>query len=153
MMDYKALTLLKFALLILLIVSLTACADQKLSLTSIYASNSCGITEQQIEQLNSASELAAFFSALPRGFSEKAVAPPDIDFEKEVVFLYALGERPNNGYGIEQYEDFALVKEGALHLPIRIQQPDADRLYPQMVTTPCELFTLSKTPFSSVTAK
>jgi len=134
----------------ILIVSISACSEQKLPITSIYTSNNCGFAEKQIKHISSPSELSQFFAALPYHFPEKAQTPPTVDFEKEMVILYALGQKPNNGYSIEQYEDFAIIQNGILLLPIRTQQPDADRLYGQMITTPCQFFTLPKKAFSKI---
>jgi hypothetical protein len=136
--------------LAILIISTSACSEQKLPITSIYASNSCGFAEKQIRHISSTSELSQFFAALPYHFPKKAQIAPAVDFETEMVILYALGQRPNNGYRIEQYEDFAIIQNRTLLLPLRTQQPDADRLYGEMITTPCQFFTLPKKAFSTI---
>lgn len=144
--------LFQVVILAILIVNISACSEQRLPITSIYASNSCGFAEKQIKHIGSTSELNYFFSALPYHFPEKAQTAPTVDFETKMVILYALGQRPNTGYRIEQYEDFAIIQNRTLLLPIRTQQPDADRLYGEMITTPCQFFTLPKRAFSKIVA-
>ncbi len=143
--------LLSVALPSLLIISIAACSEERLPIKTIYASNNCGITEQQIQQINTASELAQSFAALPYSFPEKPHKAPNIDFTTETVILYALGQKPNNGYSIEQMGSYALIKNDALLLPIRTHQPNKNNQYGQMITTPCQFFTLPKKEFSTVT--
>ncbi len=144
--------LLGVALLPMLMMSITACSEDKLPIRSIYASNICGIVEQQIKQIDNASELAQSFAALPYHFPEKAHKAPNVDFTTETVILYALGQKPNSGYSIEQIGAYALIKNGTLLLPIRTRQPDKNGQYGQMITTPCQFFTLPKKEFSTITA-
>ena len=141
------------SLLVILAASLAACTHQRLPIATIYASNDCGIVDERIGQIGTADDLARFFNLLPRSFSSQPTTAPDIDFEKQLVLLYALGQKPNSGYGIELYHDTALLKEGVLHLPVRILRPDAKRLYAQVITSPCQLFVLPKVPFSRVVAE
>ncbi len=144
--------LLGVALLPMLIMSIAACSEEKLPIKSIYASNICGITEQQIKQIDTASELAQYFAALPYHFPEKAHKAPDVDFKTERVILYAIGQKPNSGYGIEQTGAYALIKNNALLLPVRTRQPNKNSQYGQMIATPCQFFTLPKKAFSTIIA-
>jgi hypothetical protein len=134
----------------MLVVTSVACSEQELPITKLYASNNCGFTEMQIKQVASSAELSRLFAALPYHFPEKPHTPPAINFTQDMVFLYALGQKPNNGYRIEQHEDFALIKNSTLLLPIRSEQPNPSQLYGQMITTPCYLFSLPKQPFSKI---
>lgn len=142
--------LLGIALLPMFIMSIAACSEEKLPIKSIYASSSCGITEQQIKRIDTASELAQSFAALSYHFPEKPHKAPHVDFTTERVILYALGQKPNSGYSIEQIGAYALIKNDALRLPVRTRQPNKNGQYGQMITTPCQFFTLPKKEFSTI---
>lgn len=128
-----------------------ACAHQNISLRSVYQSNDCGLNQQTLKLIDTAEELTLFTAVLPLNFSGKKIQLNDIDFKKQALILFALGRKPSQGYRIEQYKNSAFIKDKKLHLPIRSHQPQKKHQQAQIITSPCQLFVIPRTKFSTLT--
>ena len=127
-----------------------ACSHQTIPLKSIYSSNDCAISEPMLKSISSASELDRLLKSFPRTFSNPPPTNTRIDFQKQSVIFFALGQKPSSGYDIELKKNFAILKREKLYLPIRIQQPGKNSFQAQIITSPCRIFSIPKTDFEEI---
>lgn len=128
----------------------SACSHQQVSLQTIFSSNNCAIREPVVKPLDSPSELNDFFESLPVNFSQTPMAIPEVDYAKQTLVLYALGQKPTSGYSIELYRDYATIKKQTLYLPVRVQHPESGRGQAQMITSPCQVYALPHVEYSEI---
>jgi len=69
----------------------------------------------------------------------------DIDPAREALVLVALGTRPTPGYGISLQAAEAPA-HGTLRLPLQYRRPSPDAILPQMLTTPCAVIAVERSP-------
>ncbi len=73
-----------------------------------------------------------------------------INFERSAVFVLSMGSQPTAGYGIELHSDRATVQRESLTIPAGWQEPPADTMVAQVVTSPCIVFTVPANRYQTV---
>jgi hypothetical protein len=73
-----------------------------------------------------------------------------IDFERSAVFVLSMGSQPTAGYGIELHSERATVQRESLTIPAGWQEPPADTMVVQVVTSPCIVFTVPAKQYQTV---
>lgn len=125
-------------------------ADQTLSIQSIYGSNNCMITEPTVKVITSQVELNQLLGSMQNKFSLTEMFEPEIDFDNQLLILYAVGQKPSSGYSIELYKSDALLIDQKLHLPVRVQSPASGSMNAQMITSPCTILLLPRVEYSEI---
>lgn len=133
---------LKWLLICCLVSIISACLQQQVRLQTVYSSNDCTVREQTVMSFHSPSELNQFIQSMPGNFSQAPLALPELDYDSQTLLLYALGQKPTAGYSIELYRDEAVIDDQILYLPIRVKQPEAGAVQAQVLTSPCQIYTL-----------
>ena len=147
-MKYKC--LYRWLLLICLVIAASACSQQRVHLQTIYSSNDCALREQVIKSIHTAAELSGIIRSRPVNFSQAPLVLPEVDFDKQSLILYAIGQKPTAGYSIELYRDEASIKEQTLHLPVRVKPPEAGSFQAQVITSPCQIYSLPRTNYAAI---
>jgi hypothetical protein len=119
---------------------ISACSDRKVPLHSVYSSANCPFNKQVIKQINSQSELNQLFESQPANFISRPLSNIEVDFEKQTLLVIALGQKPTAGYGLQLEKNEAVVRGEKLFLPLRVLEPDKNKIYAQMITSPCQIF-------------
>jgi hypothetical protein len=141
---------LKCLLICCLVYAASACSQKQVRLQTIYSSNNCALVEQTIRTFHTSSELDQFIRSLPRNFSQSPVSPPEVDFEKQSLLLYATGQKPTSGYSIELYHEAAIIKQQVIYLPVRVRKPEAGSVQAQVITSPCQIYSFPKADYSEI---
>jgi len=128
----------------------SACSHQQIPLQTIFSSNNCAISEEALKSINEQNELDDLLKSIPRSFGQTQISMPDVDYEKQSVILYALGQKSTGGYSIELYKPDATLKEEKLYLPIRIKKPASNSMQIQLITSPCQIYSLPHTDYSEI---
>ena len=142
--------MIRWLLIICLFNVVTACSQQPVHLQTIYSSNNCMLREQIIKSFDTVNELNNFFDSMPKQFFQAPVKLPEVDYGEQTLLLYALGQKPTAGYSIELYREDAVIKNQTLYLPVRVLQPASGSLQAQVITSPCQVYTLVRTDYSEV---
>ncbi len=145
----------KWIMMLMVFYASSACShqqssDKTLAIQSVYGSNNCAVNKTTLKQINSQSELQYFLQLMPKNFGTDKILTPDIDFEKQMLILYALGKKPSSGYSIELYKSDALFIKQTLYLPVRIKQPASGSMQAQVMTSPCKIYLLPRVKYSDV---
>ncbi|VAW51352.1 hypothetical protein MNBD_GAMMA06-942 [hydrothermal vent metagenome] len=125
-------------------------SDKTLAIQSIYGSNHCAISEVTLKSIGSQAELQNFLKSMPKNFGMDEMLEPDIDFEKQMLILYALGNKPSSGHSLELYKSDAVLIKQKLHLPVRIKQPASGSMQAQVITSPCSIYLLPRVEYSKI---
>ena len=133
----------------------SACSHQPdaiktLPVQSIHASNICAITEPVIKSIDSQAELNHLLQSMPKKFGLGEMFEPDINYQGEMLILYATGQKPSSGYSIELYKSDASLIDEKLHLPVRTRRPAEGTAQAQMITSPCAIFLLPRVSYSEI---
>ena len=128
----------------------SACSHQQIPVQTVFSSNNCAIKEETLKSISEQGELNSLLQSIPKNFGQTPLSIPEVDYEKQSVILYALGQKPTGGYSIELYKTDATLKENKLYLPIRVQQPASDNYQIQMITSPCQVYSLPHTDYSEI---
>ena len=128
----------------------SACSHQQIPLQTVFSSNNCAIKEETLKSISEQSELNNLLQSIPKNFGQAPLSVPEVDYEKQSVVLYALGQKPTGGYSIELYKTDATLKEQKLYLPIRVQQPASNSNQIQLITSPCQVYSLPHTDYSEI---
>ena len=136
--------------LICLLIFSGACSQQQVHLQTIYSSNDCALRERVIKSIHSTSELTGIIRSRPVNFSQTPAVEPEVDFDKQSLVLYALGEKPSAGYSIELYREYANIKKQTLYLPVRVKRPVAGSIQVQVITSPCQVYSLPRMDYEDI---
>ena len=150
MMKYK--DLYNWLLLTCLLIAASACSQQQVHLQTIYSSNDCALREPTIRSIYTPAELTEIIQSKPVNFSQTPAVVPEVDYDKQSFILYAIGQKPTAGYSIELYRDEASIKEQTLYLPVRVKSPEAGSFQAQVITSPCQIYSLPLSDFAEVVA-
>ena len=148
MMKYKC--LYRWLLLICLVIAASACSQQRVHLQTIYSSNDCALREQVIKSIYTPAELTEIIQSKPVNFSQTPLVLPEVDFDKQSLVLYAIGQKPTAGYSIELYRDEASIKEQTLYLPVRVKSPEAGSVQAQVITSACQIYSLPHSDYAAI---
>ena len=141
---YKAILLSALATLAV------GCSHQQIPIKKVFSSNNCGITKPALKSIATPIELDDLFQSIPKTFSQRTLLVPEVDFEKDNLILYALGQQPTSGYSIKLTKSEAQLTDKILSLPIRVQKPNPDFNHAQVITSPCSLYSLPKHEYKKV---
>ena len=146
----KAKIISKRLFLVSLVVLSGACSQQQVRLQTIYSSNDCALREPTIRSIHTSAELTEIIQSKPVNFSQTPVVLPEVDYDKQSLILYALGQKPTAGYSIELYREEASIKEKTLYLPVRVKSPEPGSFQAQVITSPCQIYSLLRTDYAAV---
>ena len=141
---------MKRLLLVFTLLILVACTQQPLKLTTVFSANNCGLKETTLTSIERQEQLSALLASIPRSFNQPPLALPKIDYNDKTVVLYGLGQKPTTGYTIELAGEQARLSDDTLYVPVRQKPPAKDRFYPQLITSPCSVYSLPKITFSTL---
>lgn len=142
--------LYRWLLLTCLVIAASACSQQRVHLQTIYSSNDCALREPVIRSIHSPAELTEIIQSKPVNFSQTPLVLPEVDYDKQSLVLYALGQKPTAGYSIELYRDEASIKEQTLYLPVRVKSPEAGNFQAQIITSPCQIYSLPHSDYAAI---
>ena len=128
----------------------SACSHQQVPVQTIYSSNDCALREPGIRSIHTPAELTEIIQSKPVNFSQTPQVLPEVDFDKQSLVLYALGQKPTAGYSIELYREEASIKEKTLYLPVRVKSPEAGSFQAQVITSPCQIYSLPRTDYAVI---
>jgi len=128
----------------------SACSHQQVPVQTIYSSNDCALREQVIKSIHTPAELTEIIQSKPVNFSQTPLVLPEVDYDKQSLILYALGQKPTAGYSIELYRDEATIKEQILYLPVRVKSPEAGSFQAQVITSPCQVYSLPQADYAEI---
>ncbi len=127
----------------------SACSHQQIPLQTVFSSDNCAIKEPALKSINEP-ELNSLVKAIPGNFGQTPISVPAVDFEKQNLILFALGQKSTGGYSIELYKKDATLKEQKLHLPVGVKKPASDSYQIQLITSPCQIYSLPHTDYSEI---
>ncbi len=133
------------------VTGLTGCGSKKIPMQSFYTANDCAISEQTVlkiehqKQLDEILKSRSLFSS-----SDRTSVSSQVDFERELLILIAMGNKPTTGYFIQWSNEPATLENGDLHLPVELRDPPPDRIQAQVITSPCQIFSLPKTEYRQI---
>lgn len=128
----------------------SACSHQQVPVQTIYSSNDCALREPVIKSIHTPAELTEIIQSKPVSFSQARLVLPEVDFDKQSLVLYAIGQKPTAGYSIELYQDEASIKEQTLYLPVRVKSPEAGSFQAQIITSPCQIYSLPHSDYAAI---
>jgi hypothetical protein len=146
----KCIDLYRWLLPTCLVIASSACSQQQVHLQTIYSSNDCALREPTIRLIHTPAELTKIIQSKPVNFSQTTVVLPEVDYDKQSLVLYALGQKPTAGYSIELYRDDATIKEQTLYLPVRVLQPESGSMQAQVITSPCQIYSLPQADYAEI---
>ena len=127
----------------------SACSHQQIPLQTIFSSNNCAVNEPTLKSINEP-ELNNLLKSIPRNFGQAPLSAAEVDYKKASLILYALGQKPTGGYSIELYKEEATLKKQKLYLPIHVKKPANDSSQIQLITSPCQVYSLPHTDYSEI---
>ena len=145
---------LKSGLIGLLVIAvgilISACSNRQIPVQSIYSSSHCPINRAMLKTVNSQLELSQLFDFAPANFGPKPSDNIEVDFDQQILIVFALGQKPTAGYSLQLIRKQATVKGQKLYLPIRIMEPDQNLIQAQVVTSPCQVYSLPRADYSEI---
>jgi len=126
----------------------SACSNQQLPIQIVYSSSQCDINHQLLRQITNHEEFKQLLESRPRKILGSKL--PILDYSSKSYILFALGQKSTGGYGITLDSKIAVIEDQKLHLPVRIIQPASDSMQAQVLTSPCQIFSIPKTEFSGI---
>lgn len=144
------LAIFKIGLIILAAYIGSACSNQSIPLEIIYHSNNCAPGGQSLKSINSATELEHLLNSFPKTFSNFPSIEKTIDYQKQSLIFFGLGQKSSAGYSIELKSKVATLSGKNLCLPISIIRPDEDGFQAQVITSPCQIYAIPKTDFTEI---
>ncbi|MFT5550538.1 MAG: hypothetical protein ACI9CO_002471, partial [Candidatus Azotimanducaceae bacterium] len=98
----------------------------------------------------SASELANLFEPAQKKTLSTKTFKIDIDYQKQMLILFATGQKPTSGYNILLRDKVARLESEKLYLPINVQQPAEGSIQAQVISSPCQIYVISKIEFMEI---
>lgn len=123
---------------------------QSLSTKILYSSAQCVYTEPKTSQINQ-DELTTIFNHANK-FVIPALITPKIDNQNSMLIVLALGDKPTLGYDIRFNNPSPIItlENNILYLPVTLSNPKTDRLYAQIINSPCVVFEVEKVEFKKI---
>ena len=140
----------KILVLGLLSALMVGCSAEKVPIQIKYSSNQCGITKPMLISIKSASELANLFGPAQKRTLSAKTFKIDIDYQKQMLILFAIGEKPSGGYTILLRDEAARLESEQLVLPIDIEQPAEDSFQAQVISSPCQIYVIPRIKFMEI---
>lgn len=111
--------------------------------TTLFSSSNCNINEQGITEVTDELALQSIINkAYSHMLNTKPTTIPPINFKSSMIYLIALGSKPNTGYALKSLGKEASYEHGVLSLPLKVQHPSKEGMYAQMMTSPCTLISV-----------
>ena len=88
----------------------SACSHQQIPLQTVFSSNNCAVNEPTLKSIKEP-ELNNLLKSIPGNFGQAPLSAAEVDYKKESLILYALGQKPTGGYSIELYKEDAILKK------------------------------------------
>ena len=148
----KLIIKLPFVPVVVAVTSLLAsCGAKKIPMQSFYSASNCAISEQTIRRIETREQLDGLLSPQPFfSTGNQTSETPPIDFEHEQLILVAMGMKSTAGYRIDWSNDPATLENGDLYLPVALHHPPSNQIQAQVMTSPCQIFSLPKTEYREV---
>ncbi len=140
----------KILVLGLLSALMYGCSAEKVPIQIKYSSNQCGINKPMLISIKSASELANLFEPAQKKTLSTKTFKIDIDYQKQILILFAMGQKPTSGYNILLRDKVARLESEKLYLPINVQQPAEGSIQAQVISSPCQIYVISKIEFMEI---
>lgn len=83
-------------------------------------------------------------------FDSSPEALPVVDFARSAVLLVEMGQRPTGGYRLGLIENSFAVRDGIALLSVDWQEPGADAMVTQVVTSPCLLLSVPRAAYREI---
>ncbi len=118
-----------------------------------YRDSQCMKERAIIEPIHNTTVLTDWWQTLARQQIPAKPLPQSlgaIDFDRSAVFVLSMGSQPTAGYGIDLHSDRATVQRESLTIPAGWQEPPADTMVVQVVTSPCIVFTVPAKQYQTV---
>lgn len=142
--DFTGLLLITFG------ISTAVLADQEIPIKTVYSSVHCGISQQALRRINSQSELSQLLEVMLSGLVPRPSIKIDVDFAKESLVIFALGQKPSAGFNLKLDKNQAIISARKLYLPIRIIQPEPGSFQAQVLTSPCQIYSIPNVEFTEI---
>lgn len=139
----------RFAIIFMLSGLVLGCTSEPVKIKEVYASNQCALGQEGVRVVETMAELNAIKAPRAR-FDAAAPAEAGIDFEQHHLIVVAMGSQPSSGYGVVLADDKGEVRSGGVHLAIEFQRPSSDKVYAQMMTSPCLVVALPKGSYNQI---
>lgn len=117
--------------------------------TVLFESSSCGSDNASLEWISDAARLEAVRASLVAA-GTAAPAPAAIDPTVQPVLLLSMGTQPTPGYRVSPGPDLPHSAGNTLLVPMRWSQPPAGLMLPQVITTPCVLFSVASGDYGRI---
>jgi len=117
--------------------------------TVLFSSNQCGSDSDSLEWVTDPARLEVIRAAL----AAPGAAPPPlptIDPATETVLLLSMGTQPTPGYQVSPGAELPTNEGRILRIPMHWRQPPAGVMLPQVITTPCLLFSVASGDYDRI---
>jgi hypothetical protein len=112
-------------------------AQASVPVTVVWQSAHCNVDTASLRRIETQAEWQDIAAQAVNQMGGQPSKAMPLDFTQYTYSLVALGSRPNPGYGLEITADKALYRHGVLTLPVRETKPDPDKMYAQVLVSPC----------------
>ena len=138
-------------LLLTLIVALSACQPglksvaEPMTATVLFQGQQCGRQQASpaLTRIVDQKALQALATRLDMPWPFAA----GVDFQRQLLLLLEMGQRPTTGYRLLLSDTAVAVNQATAVLRLNWQQPPADAMLAQMLTSPCLLLTLPRADY------
>lgn len=141
---------------LLLSIFLVGCATTKGVTEQTFAINqvgdykNCGpVIHDNLIEIESDAELVELLKQFHKMQINFQPVVPETDFVQNRYFVYLLGQVANSGYGLILNKDVT-IENGEAVIQIEHTKPNPDRMYAQVIQSPCVMFVLPKLNYNAV---
>lgn len=120
---------------------------------NVYISQQCYGDAAGIEPIREAQALADWWQPISRRQLPAKPLPQSlgtIRFNESDVFVISMGRQTSSGYGIELYENRALMELGTLTIPANFTKPPPGMMTAQVMSRPCIVVAVPSNPYQAV---
>ena len=125
-------------------------ADQEIPILTVYSSAYCGMSKQVLERINNPLELSQVLDVILSGEQPKPSIKIDVDYARQSLILFALGQKPSAGFNLMLDKNKAMIRAHKLYLPIRVFEPRAGSFQAQVMTSPCQIYVIPNADFTEI---
>lgn len=109
----------------------------RLPVTVVWQSQHCNVTTAVVREIESQADWQSIAKQSSTRIGDSSSTAMALDLDAFTYSLIALGAKPNPGYGLEVTSDQGSYTDGVLVLPVSETQPDPEKMYAQMMVSPC----------------
>ena len=125
-------------------------ADQEIPLKAVYSSAYCGMSQQALKRINNPTELGKLMDVILSGAQPRPSIKIDVDYASQSLIFFALGQKTSAGFNLQLDKNQAFIRAGKLYLPVRVIQPAAGSFQAQVMTSPCQIYSIAKVEFTEI---